>query len=120
VITREPRFGREYYELLSAAKIVLNGAIDMSGADRGNMRCFEALGSGSLLLSDQGVYPEGMTDRQTIVTYDSPEQAVEQVRILLESPEKRLRVAHAGHQMVSTCYSKEAQWKRFEELVASI
>ncbi len=32
--------------LLSNAKIVLNGAIDISGEDRGNMRCFEALGSG--------------------------------------------------------------------------
>ena len=45
-ITQEPIFGRDYYEVLSAAKIVLNGAIDMAGEDRGNMRCFEALGSG--------------------------------------------------------------------------
>jgi glycosyltransferase involved in cell wall biosynthesis len=119
-IAKGPKFGRDYYELLSAAKIVLNGSIDMAGADRGNMRCFEALGSGSLLLSDEGNYPEGMRDGQTIATYNSPEQAVRQVKMLLEDSEKRLSIARAGHEMVSTRYSKQAQWKRFEALVASI
>ena len=119
-ISRASIFGRDYYEALSAAKIVLNGSIDMAGADRGNMRCFEALGGGSLLLSDAGNYPEGMRDGQTIETYDSPEQAVSQIRALLENSERRLGVARAGHEMVSNLYSKEAQWKRFEALVASV
>ena len=84
------------------------------------MRCFEALGAGSLLLSDQGNYPDGMNDGQTIVTYRSPEHAVQQVRALLDAADERLAIARAGHEMVSTSYSKEAQWKRFEALVASI
>jgi spore maturation protein CgeB len=83
---------------------VLNGAIDMAGADRGNMRCFEALGAGSLLLSDEGNYPDGMRDSETIVTYNSPEQAVNQIETLLEDSEIRLRIARAGHEMVSTRY----------------
>jgi glycosyltransferase involved in cell wall biosynthesis len=119
-ITYEPVFGRDYYEALSAAKIVLNGAIDMAGADRGNMRCFEALGGQALLLSDQGNYPEGMEDSQTIATYCSPEQAVSRIRTLLGDSGTRLGIARAGHEMVSKRYSKEAQWKRFEALVASI
>ena len=119
-ITQKPIFGLDYYEALSAAKIVLNGSIDMAGADRGNMRCFEALGSGSLLLSDDGNYPEGMKDGQTIATYSSPEHAVRQIRALLEASEDRLGIARAGHEMVSTVYSKQAQWERFEALVASI
>jgi glycosyltransferase involved in cell wall biosynthesis len=119
-IARAPVFGLDYYEALSAAKIVLNGAIDMAGADRGNMRCFEALGSGALLLSDEGNYPEGMRDGETIATYRSPEQAVQQVKRFLEASEQRLGLARAGHEMVSTRYSKEVQWARFEALVASI
>jgi spore maturation protein CgeB len=98
----------------------LNGAIDMAGPDRGNMRCFEALGSGSLLLSDEGNYPEGMTDGQTIVTYNSSQQAVNRIKTFLEDSEKRLSLARAGHEMVSTRYSKEVQWKHFETLVGSI
>jgi glycosyltransferase involved in cell wall biosynthesis len=119
-ISKPSIFGREYYQVLSSAKIVLNGAIDMAGADRGNMRCFEALGAGSLLLSDAGNYPDGMADGQTIVTYSSPEQAVAKIRALLEHPQERLDIARAGHEMISTRYSKEVQWRRFEALVASI
>ena len=119
-ITKAPVFGLDYYEVLSAAKIVLNGAIDMAGADRGNMRCFEALGGESLLLSDEGNYPEGMKDGQTIATYNSPEQAVDRIKALLADSETRLGIARAGHEMVSNRYSKQAQWKCFEALVASI
>jgi hypothetical protein len=119
-VARDPIFGRDYYEALSSAKIVFNGSIDMPSADRGNMRCFEALGAGALLLTDEGNYPEGMSDGTTMVTYRSPEHAVEQIRALLGDPERRSSIARAGHEMVSTRYSKEAQWKRFEALVASI
>jgi glycosyltransferase involved in cell wall biosynthesis len=119
-VTSAPIFGRDYYEVLSSAKIVLNGSIDMPSADRGNMRCFEALGSGSLLLTDEGNYPDGMSDGRTMVTYRSAEHAVRQVKTLLENPEQLTGIARAGHDMVSTRYSKEVQWKRFEALVASI
>ena len=119
-IAKAPVFGLDYYEALSAAKIVLNGAIDMAGADRGNMRCFEALGSGALLLSDEGNYPDGMADGDTIATYKSPEDAVSQVKTFLDAPARRSGLARAGHEMVSTRYSKEIQWQRFEALVAAL
>lgn len=119
-LARGPIFGLDYYEVLSATKIVLNGAIDMSGADRGNLRCFEAMGTGALLLSDEGNYPAGMVDGETLVTYNSPEDAVMRIRELLADSSRRTRLARAGHQMISSRYSKEIQWKRFEALVASI
>ena len=92
----------------------------MAGSDRGNMRCFEALGGGALLLSDQGNYPDGMQDGQTMATYGSPEQAVSRVRELLGEPERRLGLARAGQEMVSTRYVKEVQRKRLEALVAQM
>jgi glycosyltransferase involved in cell wall biosynthesis len=120
IIAKDSLFGLDYYQALSAAKIVLNGAIDMSGEDKGNMRCFEALGSGSLLLSDAGSYPEAMKDGETIVTYRSPEDAQQKIKSLLEQPAQRLNIARAGHEMISSRYSKEIQWQRFEALVASV
>lgn len=119
-IAHAPVFGRDYYEVLGAAKIVLNGAIDMSGEDRGNMRCFEAMGAASLLLSDDGNYPEGMVDGETLVTYSSSKDAVRQIRRLLDDSTQRAQIARAGHDMLTTRYSKEVQWKRFEALVASL
>ena len=119
-IANKPLFGRDYYEVLSAAKIVLNGSIDMAGPDRGNMRCFETLGGGAALLSNAGNYPDGMEDGRTIAVYHSADDAVRQIGHLLEASERRVSIARSGHEMVATRYSKEAQWKRFEALVASI
>jgi hypothetical protein len=119
-VARDPVFGRDYYAALSTAKIVFNGAIDTSGPDRGNMRCFESMGVGAMLLSDEGGYPEGMTNGETLAIYKSAGHAVELVEAFLNNPAQRLDLARKGHDMVSTRYSKEVQWKRFEALVASI
>jgi hypothetical protein len=116
-VSRPPVFGLQLYRALSQAKIVLNGAIDMAGNERGNMRCFEGMGCGALLLSDEGVYPEGMIPERTLMTYSSPEDAVAQARRLLADEGRRQAVASQGHRMISTVYSKEDQWRRFQELV---
>jgi spore maturation protein CgeB len=54
------------------------------------------------------------------VTYSSPEDAVRQIRRLLDDSTQRAQIARAGHDMLTTRYSKEVQWKRFEALVASL
>ena len=116
-VSRPPIFGLDLYRALSQAKIVLNGAIDMSGNERGNMRCFEAMGCGALLLSDEGKYLDGMVSGSTLITYGSPTDAVTQVRRLLTDSNRRQAIAREGHKMVSTRYSKEIQWLRFQELL---
>jgi hypothetical protein len=116
-VSRLPAFGLELYRALSQAKIVLNGAIDMSGNERGNMRCFEGMGCGALLLSDDGKYPDGMVPGSTLITYGSPIEAIAQVRQLLADGNQREAIAREGQKMVSTRYSKEIQWSRFQELL---
>jgi spore maturation protein CgeB len=111
-------FGRAYYDLLGRTKIVLNGAIDMAGNDRGNMRCWEALGGRTLLLSDAGNYPPGMVDGKTIRTYRSAMHAIELIEESLADCEARHRIANCGYDIIRTRYSKAAQWDRFQRLVA--
>jgi hypothetical protein len=119
-IARPPIFGRQLYELIGQSKIVLNGAIDMAGHDRGNMRCFEAMGCGAVLVSDAGSYPPGMERKVTIETYDSPEQAAELVSGGLDSWPVWSRTAAEGRRKVSELYSKPLQWKNFIDLVARV
>jgi hypothetical protein len=114
----DPVFGRAYYDLLSRAKIVLNGAIDMAGNDRGNMRCWEALGARTLLLSDEGDYPAGMADGQTMRTYRSAAHAIDVIEESLRNPEGRQRIASSGYDMIRARYSKVAQWDSFKRIVA--
>ena len=115
-----PVFGRDLYTVLSRAKIVVNAAIDMAGEDRGNIRCFEAMGTGGLLLSDAGRYPEGMVDGQTLVTYADAGDLLQKARILLDGPDRRREIANKGHETFRRLYSKAAQWASFEQLVASL
>ncbi|WP_439398231.1 glycosyltransferase family protein [Bradyrhizobium sp. PMVTL-01] len=119
-IAQPPVFGRELYELLGSAKIVLNGAIDMAGTDRGNMRCFEAMGCGALLVSDAGEYPEGMKEGVTIETYDTPDQAVAAISRSLQDWPGAAEIAARGRARIRDIYRKDVQWKQFGDLVGRV
>lgn len=119
-VAEEPVYGRDLYLLISRSKIVLNGAIDMSGEERGNMRCFESMGCRSLLLSDEGTYPEGMVAGETMMTYQSSEDVVVRIEELLQKPGDIASVADAGYRMVATKYSKENQWDAFQLLISDL
>ena len=119
-IAKPPVFGRELYELIGRSKIVLNGAIDMAGSDRGNMRCFEATGCGGLLLSDVGDYPEGMRHEETMLTYDGEASCLAQIRRCLNDWGSVRGIAEAGRQRIGETYSKDQQQSRFEALAASL
>lgn len=117
-VSTEPVFGRDLYSTLSKAKIVLNGAVDMAGNDRGNMRCFEAMGCRSLLLSDEGRYPASMVDGLTHMTYRDADDALAKITQLLASPAQCIKVAESGHTVVRQEYSKATQWKNFLRLLS--
>ena len=119
-LAKPPIFGRQFYELIGKSKIVLNGAIDMAGSDRGNMRCFEAMGCGALLVSDAGRYPPGMETETTMMTYDSAGKVAELISKCLDREEISAEMATRGRKQVSEIYSKAAQWKQFTDLVARI
>jgi hypothetical protein len=118
-IATPPVFGRSLYELIGKSKIVLNGAIDMAGQDRGNMRCFEAMGCGALLVSDAGPYPECMVPDSTIFVYKSPEDAKHIITAALGDPTGSAEVARRGRHQIESRYTKQLQWELFCELASS-
>jgi len=117
VLARPPVFGRNLLAALSSARIVINGAIDMAGVDRGNMRVWEALGCGAAMVSDAGRYPDGIIAGTHFVSYASPDEAVLQIRRLHADQEHCTMIARAGHNAIASRYSKEHQWRRFQEIV---
>jgi Glycosyl transferases group 1 len=116
-LSSPPVFGRDLYAALSQAKIVLNGAIDMAGPDRGNMRCWEAMGCGALLLSDVGNYPDGMTNDKTMLTYNSAVGVVDQIERALVASSLATNISRAGTEMLCKDYSKDIQWQEFQKLI---
>jgi Glycosyl transferases group 1 len=119
-IAKPPAFGRKLYELLGKSKVVLNGAIDIAGRDRGNMRCFEAMGCGALLVSDAGNYPEGMQSGVTIETYASPIDAAGVVSRCLDDWPRHAPIAAQGRTELAVRYGKSRQWQDFLAIVALI
>lgn len=119
-VSQEPVFGRDLYQAISRARIVLNGAIDMAGEERGNMRCFEAMGCGALMISDSGRYPTGMVAGRSMITYTDPVDALQTIRGALMNSDVVQQLARAGHNEVRDRYSKEAQWQAFANIVGDI
>jgi Glycosyl transferases group 1 len=119
-IGKPPVFGRQLYELIGKSKIVLNGAIDMAAQDRGNMRCFEAMGCGALLLSDAGNYPEGMTVGETMLAYDAAGDCLKQIERRLTDWKAAQTIADNGRSRIRDLYSKERQWAVFRTILASV
>lgn len=79
------------------SKIVFNIAMK----DDINMRCFEAMGSGSLLLTDRIPYIEELfKDKVHCVLYDGMDDMVEKATYYLAHDEEREAIAKAGYEEV--------------------
>lgn len=120
LVSDEPVFGRELYAQISRAKIVLNGAVDMAGLDRGNMRCFESMGCGALMVSDQGIYPQGMVDNVTMLLYSGAGEAKSTIEKALREFKKFADIAQASTEMIRANYGKAQQLENFMALVSKI
>jgi hypothetical protein len=112
-------YGRKMYELFGNTKIVINAAVDISNQYRGNMRCWEAMGCGALMLSDAGMYPSSMNPDVDFVTYKNADEALAQIESILADYQAWRPVARQGLATMEACYSKARQWGVFRELVAS-
>ncbi|MFN4285590.1 MAG: glycosyltransferase [Lacibacter sp.] len=113
-----PLFGAEMLRHIGEAKIVFNCHVDMAGNYRVNMRIFEALGCGAHMLSDAGIYPEGLKAGRHFSEYKNVAELEEKILYLLQHPQERQQVAEAGTAVLRTYYSKEQQWQQFQHIVA--
>ena len=119
-VSVNPVFGLDLYAAISTAKIVLNGAVDMAGNDRGNMRCFEAMGCGALMISDAGNYPAGIVDGKTMLAYEDADHAARLIRQSISETDRREEIAKKGWQLMAHEYTKANQWQNFQQLVAGL
>jgi hypothetical protein len=118
LVAQPPVFGRDLLQALSRSKMVINGAVDMAGIDRGNMRIWEALGCGAAMVSDIGRYPAGLKSGRDFLSYGSSEEAVAQLRTLYSDPEKRLALGRMGNETIRGHFPKASQWRRFVEIAS--
>ena len=102
-------YGKKLNRLYSASKMVLNviahqqqGKVS-SGI---NMRPFEILSSGSLLVSDEYQETEmGLVSGKNCIFYQNAEELKSQLKELLGNPQKLMDITDAGHQFLADQFS---------------
>lgn len=109
-ITNKTVWGPELFQLFADSKIILNiTRSQFYGAETGiNLRIFEALSSGSFLLTDYcDEISELFAMGEELETFKSSIELKEKVTFYLEHPQERLRIAERGHQ----AFQQRFTWK---------
>ena len=75
------------YDTISKAKFTLNGYGDFNQEFKSNMRLFESLGCGSLLLSEEGNYPEGFENGKNFISYKDSNDLLDKLPSVIENYE---------------------------------
>lgn len=122
--TNSAKYGQALYKCLSKSSITLNahGQVDanfgQSKFAAGNIRLFEATGSGACLLTDKLSHlNEFFEPEKEIVTYESPSDAVEKARYLIDNPKERDQISRQGHQRAWKEHTSSIRAKQFAEIL---
>jgi hypothetical protein len=102
-------------QVYSSSKIVFNKSI---GGDV-NMRVFEALAAGALLITDRigNGLDHLLTEGVHYVGYDTVEEAVEQIDRYLADEPARARIADAGQALLQTRHTYDVRLERILQTV---
>lgn len=113
-------FGAGLYEAIRGAKGVLNNFTDLSVDFHANMRIFETIGNGTPLLTPRGVYPDGLEANLDYVPFDSVEDISDIMRYLKSEPDAALSFAKNARTRALKNFSKEKQYEKFRDFVATL
>ncbi|MHA2939796.1 glycosyltransferase family protein [Vibrio sp. RC27] len=100
-----PVFLENLFKVFNRSKIVLNTHSNITGKYKGNMRVYEALGSGSFMLSDDGIYPRHLEVGTDFVTYKNTKDMVEKIDYYLKNDKEREEIALNGYNKISRHYT---------------
>jgi len=85
------------YTALARSRITVNVHIDAAENNANNMRLYEATGCGALLVTDEKAnLAELFEPEREVVTYRSPQEAVEKIRYYMDHPQEASAIALAG------------------------
>ena len=114
----QPVYGLDMYRLLMNSRIVLNFHIGIAGKYAGNMRLFEATGTGSCLLTDNksNIGDLFIPDKEVIV-YDNPDDCIEKAKWLLNNEEERRTIALAGQKKTLRSHTVEQRCHQMLEII---
>lgn len=115
-----PIYADKLYHTIGNSKIVVNASGNYNGLYKNNMRVYEALGMGALMISEDGIYPDQMVPEKDFLTFRNTDELTEKIEYVLSQPDQGRKMASQGHGKLKKDFSKENQWKQFVEIVNNI
>jgi spore maturation protein CgeB len=115
-----PIYGESLYDSIGNAKIVVNIFTNHNGLYKDNMRTYETIGCGALMIAQDGVFPKAFEPDVDFLTFRNSDELYEKIDYVLSLPDQgRSMALKARDKLMRTC-SKEVQWNEFKQLINSI
>ena len=115
--TLSPIYGHKLHETIGKSKFVINSYGDYNNLFKSNMRVFESLNCGSLLISEGGNYPEGFKENMNYIPYKDSKDLIENIPSLIENYWTLKKHMNPYIAEVKRRYSKQKQWDQFKKIV---
>lgn len=115
-----PVYGSDLYDCIKSSKIVINKCTDNNLSFKSNMRVFEAIGNGALLLTEKGYYPEKLEPNNDYLTYDSSAELLKLIEEVLTDWNTWSVFAENAKNRLANNFSKEKQWRTFIENITNV
>jgi hypothetical protein len=113
-----PIYGQDLYQKIRNSKIVVNAYTNDNDDFKSNMRVFESIGNGALLISERGNYPDGLIPDEDFLTYEGFDELIEKIELALGNWDLYRQLARKASEKAKSIFSKEYQWKKFKEIVS--
>jgi len=114
----KPVFLEDMFKVFRRSKIVLNTHSDITGKVKGNMRIYEVLGSGSFMLSDEGIYPKHLIAGEDFVTYKNNKDMIDKISYYLKNDKEREEIALNGYKKISKYYNTKIGSQNLKKIFA--
>ncbi len=99
--THGPLYGLEMYKAMAKSLATFNVHINAAGDYVGNVRMYEATGMGTCMLTDwKKDLNEFFEIDKEVISYKSPEEAVEKAKWLAQNPQQCVTIGRAAQQRV--------------------
>ena len=112
-----PLYGQLLYEATGKTKFVINAYTDNNQNFKSNMRLFESLNCGSLLISEEGNYPDGFEPNKNFIPYKNSRDLFSNIPKFIDNYLSLKESMYPYIKEVKSMYSKQNQWEQFKKIV---
>ena len=88
-----------------------------NGLHKDNMRIYEAISWGALLISKDGIYPEGLIPGEDFPSFQDTQELFSKRDYALSLPDQGRSIAERTSEKLSRLFSKSQQWSKFQKVV---